>query len=53
MPFPATRAESVTPTSHRTSDRPLVEQVMTAEPYARAQRVFWIVDNGSSHRGQV
>ena len=26
---------------------------MTAEPYARAQRVFWIVDNGSSHRGQV
>jgi len=31
----------------------LVEQVMTAEPYARAQRVFWIVDNGSSHRGQV
>ena len=31
----------------------LVEQVMTAEPYARARRVFWIVDNGSSHRGQV
>jgi len=30
----------------------LVEQVMTAEPYASAQRVFWIVDNGSSHRGQ-
>jgi hypothetical protein len=30
----------------------LVEQVMTAEPYARARRVFWIVDNGSSHRGQ-
>jgi len=29
----------------------LVEQVMTAEPYARARRVFWIVDNGSSHRG--
>jgi hypothetical protein len=29
----------------------LVEQVMTAEPYARADRVFWIVDNGSSHRG--
>ena len=26
---------------------------MTAEPYARARRVFWIVDNGSSHRGQV
>ncbi len=29
-----------------------VEQVMTAEPYALAQRVFWIVDNGCSHRGQ-
>jgi transposase len=29
----------------------LVEQVMTSEPYARANRVFWIVDNGSSHRG--
>ena len=29
----------------------LVRQVMTAEPYARADRVFWIVDNGSSHRG--
>lgn len=24
---------------------------MTAEPYASANRVFWIVDNGSSHRG--
>jgi hypothetical protein len=29
----------------------LVEQVMTQEPYASADRVFWIVDNGSSHRG--
>jgi transposase len=29
----------------------LAEQVMTAEPYASARRVFWIVDNGSSHRG--
>ena len=29
----------------------LVEQVMTTEPYASADRVFWIVDNGSSHRG--
>jgi transposase len=29
----------------------LVNQVMTAEPYASADRVFWIVDNGSSHRG--
>jgi transposase len=31
----------------------LIEQVMTAEPYSKARRVFWIVDNGSSHRGQV
>jgi hypothetical protein len=30
----------------------LVWQVMTKEPYDSAQRVFWIVDNGSSHRGQ-
>lgn len=29
----------------------LVEQVMTSEPYASASRVFWIVDNGSSHNG--
>lgn len=30
----------------------LVDQVMRAEPYRSADRVFWIVDNGSSHRGQ-
>lgn len=29
----------------------LVQQVMEQEPYRSAQRVFWIVDNGSSHRG--
>jgi len=29
----------------------LVTKVMTREPYATAKRVFWIVDNGSSHRG--
>jgi hypothetical protein len=29
----------------------LVEQVMTQQPYASADRVFWIVDNGSSRRG--
>lgn len=28
----------------------LVRQVMTREPYASARRVFWIVDQGSSHR---
>jgi transposase len=30
----------------------LVTQVMTQEPYRLADRVFWIVDNGSSHRGR-
>lgn len=30
----------------------LVAQVMRREPYRSARRVFWIVDNGSSHRGQ-
>jgi hypothetical protein len=29
----------------------LVAQVMTTEPYASADRVFWIADYGSSHRG--
>jgi hypothetical protein len=29
----------------------LVEQVMTRPPYDQARRVFWIVDNGSAHRG--
>ncbi len=31
----------------------LVTQVMQQEPYASADRVFWVVDNGSSHRGQA
>ena len=26
---------------------------MTVEPYCSARRVFWVVDNGSSHRGQA
>ncbi len=26
---------------------------MTAEPYASARTVYWIVDNGSSHAGQA
>jgi transposase len=30
----------------------LVDQVMSQEPYRSARRVFWIMDNGSSHRGQ-
>jgi hypothetical protein len=31
----------------------LVAQVMAAPPYCDARHVFWIVDNGSSHRGQA
>jgi len=31
----------------------LVAQVMDQEPYRSAQRVFWIMDNGSSHRGKA
>ena len=29
----------------------LVADVVSQPPYAKAQRVFWIVDNGSAHRG--
>ncbi len=31
----------------------LVTQVMEQEPYRSAERVFWVVDNGSSHRGDA
>lgn len=30
----------------------LVADVMNQSPYREAHRVFWIMDNGSSHRGQ-
>jgi transposase len=30
----------------------LVDLVMSQEPYRSARRVFWITDNGSSHRGE-
>ena len=33
--------------------RRLVDLVMQQEPYRSAKRVFWITDNGSSHRGQT
>ena len=29
----------------------LVKQVLAEEPYRSSERLFWIVDNGSSHRG--
>jgi hypothetical protein len=31
----------------------LVQQVMAQPPYAVAGRVFWVADNGSSHRGEA
>jgi hypothetical protein len=31
----------------------LVDDVMTHQPYATARRVYWVVDNGSSHRGKA
>ena len=31
----------------------LVDQVMGQPPYVNARRVFWVVDNGSSHRGDA
>jgi hypothetical protein len=31
----------------------LVKQVLAEEPYRSGQRLFWIVDNGSSHRGEA
>jgi DDE superfamily endonuclease len=30
----------------------LVDEVMATPPYSEARRVFWIMDNGSSHRGE-
>ncbi len=30
----------------------LVAEVMATDPYASAHRVFWVVDNGTIHRGQ-
>ncbi len=40
---------------HKTGIAPferLVAQVMRQQPYRSARRVFWIADNGSSHRGK-
>ncbi len=31
----------------------LVDQVMNTEPYTSARRVFWVVDNGASHRNRA
>lgn len=44
---------TVAPTTGIAPFRELVDKVMTSEPYASARRVFWVVDNGSSHAGQA
>ncbi|HEX3826717.1 MAG TPA: IS630 family transposase [Sporichthyaceae bacterium] len=48
------RAKVIGTIAPRTGIEPfteLVATVMNTEPYASARRVFWIVDNGSSHNG--
>ena len=41
------------PTTGIETHRHLVDLVMGQEPYRSARRVFWVTDNGSSHRGEV
>jgi len=41
------------PTTGKAPFGRLVAQVMEQEPYRSARRVFWVVDNGSSHRGET
>lgn len=41
------------PTTGIAPFRRLVAQVMRQKPYRSARRVFWIMDNGSSHRGKT
>jgi transposase len=43
----------VAPTTGIAPFSALVAKVMTTEPYASARRVFWVVDNGSSHCGRA
>ncbi len=42
---------TVTPKTGIVPFTALVDKVMRTEPYANARRVFWVVDNGSSHNG--
>ena len=39
--------------SQALTSRAFSPQVMRQEPYERAKRVFWVADNGSSHRGRA
>jgi hypothetical protein len=54
--FDVHRAKFFGRCEHKTGIVPfdrLVQQVMTQTPYRDARRVFWIIDNGSSHRGKA
>lgn len=44
---------TIAPTTGIAPFAELVRRVMSTQPYASAKRVFWIVDNGSSHAGAV
>jgi transposase len=44
---------TIAPTTGIAPFAELVTKVMTTEPYASARRVFWVVDNGSSHCGRA
>lgn len=44
---------SCPPTTGIESYHSLVDLVMRQEPYHSARRVFWVMDNGSSHAGQT
>ncbi|MGH9120321.1 MAG: IS630 family transposase [Acidimicrobiales bacterium] len=44
---------TIAPTTGIAPFSELVTKVMTTEPYASARRVFWVVDNGSSHCGRA
>jgi transposase len=43
----------IAPTTGIAPFQELVAEVMSTQPYASARRVFWIVDNGSSHNGKT
>lgn len=42
---------TIAPTTGIVPFAELVRRVMSSEPYRSARRVFWVVDNGSSHAG--
>jgi hypothetical protein len=49
-PFLVGPAKPVAATGRLCHFQKLVDLVMIQEPYRSARRVFWITDNGSSHR---